>query len=208
MRVFGTVCAGFLFLSGAVYGEDWHKNTVSAGIGAAIPTGNATNYLGTAPLVSVNYGRRFTKYLQADAGLEFAWGAANNVNIEQTDVGQIQGGDHEYMIPLGGRVIIPTPFHRMEVSAGGGGIYLHYSETVPSNAYYSFNCYTCTARGGWGGYALGNVRYYLDSNRIFHVGTTVRYISASVTGDPVGSAAAFKSTDHWVTVTFGAGVSF
>jgi hypothetical protein len=39
-----------------------------------------------------------------------AFGAASNQNIEQTDLGTIHGGDHEFMIPLGGRVYIPSPF--------------------------------------------------------------------------------------------------
>ena len=44
----------------------------------------------------------------------------------------MQGGDHEFMIPIGGRIYIPQPFKRLEFSVGGGTAYLHYSETVSS----------------------------------------------------------------------------
>src|SRR5579863_5242714 len=132
--------------------EDFHRNNITVGVGPAIPVGNSTTYLSTAPFFGAGYGYRFNRWFQADAGFQVAFGAASNQNAEQTDLGPVQGGDHEYMIPLGGRIIIPTPFKRIEVSAGGGAAYLHYSETAPSNGYYQNNCYTCTSRGGWGGY--------------------------------------------------------
>jgi hypothetical protein len=148
-----------------------HHHNLSLGFGPAIPAGNSASYLGTAPLVAFRYGYRLNRYLQADAGLQLAWGAANSQNGVITDVGTVQGGDHEYMIPLGGRVYVPQPFKRLELSAGGGAAYLHYSETAPSSAYYQLSCYSCTSRGGWGGYGLASVKYFLDSNRTFHAGT-------------------------------------
>jgi hypothetical protein len=124
-------------------------------------------------------------------------------------MGPIRGGDHEYMIPLGGRTILPLPFKRIEASVGGGGIYLHYSTTAPSGGYgYPIARYTCTSRGGWGAYRLDNVRYFLDENRTFFVGTTFEYISASTNGDAVGNVPALKTTDHWATLSFGLGLSF
>jgi len=196
------------FVSTLASAQDFHRNNISAGIGAAIPTGNATNYLSTAPLVSIGYGYRLNRFFQADAGFQVAVGAANNQNAVQTDLGPIQGGDHEYMLPLGGRFIIPMPLKRFEVSAGGGAMYLHYSETAPSNGYYSNNCYTCTSRGGWGGYGLANVSYFLDENHNFRVGTTLQYVSASTNGQAVGNVPALATTDHWMTLSFGFGLSF
>jgi len=196
------------FLPTLASAQDFHRNNIIAGIGPAIPTGNATGYLSTAPLVSLGYGYRFSRFFQADAGLQIAFGAANNQNAVQTDLGPVQGGDHEFMVPLGGRFIIPMPLKRFEVSAGGGAMYLHYSETAPSNGYYSNNCYTCTSRGGWGGYGLANVSYFLDENHNFRVGTTLQYISASTNGQAVGNVPAIATTDHWMTVSFGFGLSF
>jgi hypothetical protein len=179
-----------------------------AGVGPAIPTGSSTNYLGTAPLVKAGFGYRFNRLFQADFGLQAAFYAANNRNAELSDFGPVQGSDHEFMIPMGGRVIIPVPFKQLEFSVGGGAVYLHYSETVPSNGYYSSSCYSCTSRGGWGGYGLGNASYFLDENHTFRVGTTVQLISAATNGSAVGNVPALKTTDHWVNVIVEFGLSF
>ncbi len=188
---------------------DFHRNNIVVGIGPAVPLGSATTYLGAAPFIKGAYGYRFSRYFQADAGLQLAFGAAHNQNAVVTDFGTVQGGDHEFMIPLGGRFIFPLPFKRIEASAGGGAVYLHYSETVPSNGgYYSVNCYTCTTRGGWGGYGLGNVSYFLDENRTFRVGSTVQYIAGSTSGQPVANFPATRTTDHWLTVALEFGLSF
>jgi|SRR5581483_6491321 len=204
------IIAGCLFASSVLFGQsaDFHRNNIVAGIGPAIPTGSASSYLGAAPMVKIGYGYRFNRYFQADAGLQLAFGAARNQNAEITDFGQLRGGDHEFMIPLGGRVIAPLPFKRFEVSVGGGAMYLHYSETAPSNGYYSPSCYSCTSRGGWGGYGLGNVSYFLDENRNFRVGTTFQFVSASTNGQAVGNVPAVKTTDHWATLSFEFGLSF
>lgn len=194
---------------GLAQDTDYHHNNFVFGVGPAIPVGNTTNYLSTAPLIAFGYGYRFNRFFQADAGFQLAFGAANNQNAEVTDVGMVQGGDHEFMIPLGGRVYIPQPFKRFEISAGGGAAYLHYSETVSSGTPgYSIGCYSCTSRGGWGGYGLGTVSYFLDSNHNFRVGTTVEFIAASTNGQAVGNVPALKTTDHWSNLLFEFGFSF
>lgn len=187
---------------------EFHRSNIVAGFGAATPTGATSTYLSTAPLISFGYGYRPVRFFQADAGFQMAFGAANNSNPVVTDFGTVQGGDHEFVIPLGGRFIIPTPFHRIELSAGGGGAYLHYSETAPSNGYYQSNCYTCTSRGGWGGYGLANVTYFLDSNHNFGLGATYQFISASTNGDAVGNVPGIKTTDHWSNIFINFGLSF
>lgn len=116
----------------AQYSDEIHHNNISVGGGAAIPVGSTSGYLNTASAFSVSYGYRVNRFFQADAGFQMAFGAANNQNLEQTDFGEVQGGDHEFMLPLGGRFIIPLPFRKLEASAGGGGVYLHYAETAPS----------------------------------------------------------------------------
>jgi len=188
--------------------EELHHHNFAFGAGPAIPVGAATNYLSTAPFIRVGYGYRFNRLFQADAGLQLAFGAANNQNPEMTDLGTVQGGDHEYIIPLGGRVYIPQPFHRIQASVGGGAAYLHYSETIPSNGYYSSTCYSCTTRSGWGGYGMANVSYFLDSNHNFRVGTTLQYIVGSTSGQAVANIPANKTTDHWISLAFDFGLSF
>jgi hypothetical protein len=186
-----------------------HRHNFEFGVGPAIPLGNSTNYLATAPLIRLGYGYRFNRLFQADAGFQMAFGAASNPNPELTDFGTVQGGDHEFMIPLGGRIYIPQPLKKIQVSAGLGTVYLHYSETAPSGGYgYSSNCYTCTSRGGWGVYGLADVSYFLDSNHNFRVGTTLQYIVGRTNGQAVANFPAVATTDHWLNLAFVFGASF
>jgi hypothetical protein len=189
--------------------DEIHHHNLSAGLGPAIPVGSATNFLSTAPFFRLGYGYRFNRLFQADAGLQMAFGAAHNQNTVETDIGTLRGGDHEYMIPLGGRIYIPQPFHRIQVSVGGGAAYLHYSETVPSDGGdFTPNCFTCTSRGGWGGYGLANASYFLDSNHNFRVGTTLQYVAGSTNGQTVANFPATRTTDHWVNLAIDFGFSF
>jgi hypothetical protein len=207
-RIF--VIAGIAFAAGVPLfaQEELHHHNFIIGGGAAIPVGNTTNFLSTAPTFKVGYGYRFLRWFQADAGLQIAFGAANNQNAEVSDFGPVQGGDHEFMLPLGGRFIAPVLFKKIEVSAGGGAAYLHYAETIPSGGDVAIGCYSCTSRGGWGGYGLGNARYFLDENHNFSVGTTLQYITASTNGQAVGNVPSVRTTDHWVNLTFEFGLSF
>jgi hypothetical protein len=190
-------------------GTEVHHHNLVFGLGPAMPLGNATSYLSTAPFVRFGYGYRFNRLFQADAGFQMAFGAANNQNAVITDFGTVQGGDHEFMIPLGGRIYIPLPFRRIQVSAGGGAAYLHYSETVPSGGSdYTPSCYSCSTRGGWGSYGLANVSYFLDSGHNFRVGTTIQYIAGSTNGQAVANFPATKTTDHWLNLGFEFGFSF
>ncbi len=200
-----------LVFAGAVSGfaqDEIHHSNISVGLGPAIPVGNTTNYLSAAPLFRAAYGYRFNKWFQADAGLQIAFGAANNQNAEVSDIGALQGGDHEFMIPLGGRIYIPTRFSRVDLSAGGGAAYLHYSETIPGAGQIGVYCYSCTSRAGWGGYGLASARYFLDDNHIFSLGTTFQYIAASTNGQAVGNIPPVRTTDHWTNVIFEFGLSF
>jgi hypothetical protein len=205
--LFALGCLGALAVAFAQ--DDYHRNNFVIGVGPAIPVGNATNYLSTAPLLKFGYGYRFNRFFQADAGFQAAFGAANNSqDAVQTDFGPLQGGDHEFMIPLGGRFIFPLPFKRIEAAAGGGAAYLYYSETAPSNGFFVATCLSCTSRGGWGGYGMGTVNYFLDENRNFRVGTTLQFISAATDGQAVGNVPPIRTTDHWVNLTFDFGLSF
>jgi hypothetical protein len=96
----------------------------------------------------------------------------------------------------------------MQFSVGGGAAYLHYSETAPSSGDYSASCYSCSSRGGWGGYGLANASYFLDSNHNLRVGTTVQYIAGSTNGQPVANFPAVKTTDHWLNIGFEFGLNF
>ena len=198
--------------------EEVRHHNITFGVGPTVPVGNSTNYLSTAPFISLAYGYRFNKLFQADAGFQLAFGAAHNRNAESTTFGAVMGGDHEFMAPLlGGRIYLPLHLSRVATSVGGGGVHLHYSETAPNSGGgygygygygYGTSCYTCTTRGGWGGYGLANVSYFVNSDGTFRVGTTIRYIAGTTNGDAVANFPATKTTDHWLEVAFEIGLSF
>lgn len=192
-----------------------HHHNIVFGVGPAVPTGSSTNYLSTAPFIRFGYGYRFNKLFQADFSFGMAFGAAHNQNPELTNFGTVYGGDHEFFVPsLGGRVYIPVPWNKVSIALGAGVTHLHYSETAPSGGggygygYGGTGCLTCTSRGGWGGYGLGNISYYIDSGHIFHVGTNLEYIAGSTNGPQVANIPAVKVTDHWLNVAFEFGLSF
>jgi hypothetical protein len=66
-----------------------------------------------------------------------------------------------------GRVFIPTPVKRYDVSAGAGTAYLHYSETVPQNRFYQKQLLLLHVARRPGCYGLANVSYFLDSQPQF-----------------------------------------
>jgi hypothetical protein len=202
-----------LLLPVMVFAQDYHHSDIDVGVGFAASGSSAGAYLSNAPLFDLGYGWRFNKRFQADVGLQVAFGALNNPNPEATNFGFVQGGDHEFIIPLGGRVYIPLPWARFELSAGGGAAYLHYTETAANTGGgygygYSSYCYSCTSRGGWGGYGMANLRYWLNDNKNFSIGTTVEYVAGHTSGPPVGGILAVKSTDHWLNIMFQFGVGF
>src|ERR1051326_2303894 len=119
--------------------EESH-NDVSFSVGAAVPRGADRAYLNNAPVISLLYGYRFNRFLQAEAGLQMAFGAANNQNVEQSEFGTVMGGDHEFMIPFSGRFYVPLHLEHWQVSAGGGLAYLDYFETAPKHGGLFFSC--------------------------------------------------------------------
>lgn len=195
----------FAFVSTTAFADDNQTphNDISFSAGAAIPTGKDTAYLKTAPIISLLYGYRLNRFFQTEGGFQMAFGAANNQNVEASEFGNFVGGDHEFMIPLGGRFFIPLPLQRWQLSVGGGPAYLHYSETAPTAA---GSCFTCNSRGGWGFQGLTTVRYLYGDN--FYFGTTLQYVSATLNGDAVGSVPATKTNDHWYNVLIGVGLTF
>jgi hypothetical protein len=192
-------------VSTAAFAQDSEEshNDVSFSVGAAVPRGADRAYLNNAPVISLLYGYRLNRFFQAEGGLQMAFGAANNQNVEQSELGTVMGGDHEFMIPFSGRFYVPLHLQQWQVSAGGGLAYLHYSETGSSQAAY---CFTCTSRGGWGWQGFTTVRYSLSDN--IYIGPTIQYVTATLNGDAVGDVPAAKTTDHWANVMFGIGFRF
>ncbi len=199
-----------LFFSGLGLAQenDYHHNDITFGVGPAIPVGSTVNYLTTAPMIDFGYGYRFKRWFQAGSGLQLQFGTANNRNPEIADFGPILGGDRKFMLLLGGRVYIPQPLKRLEVSTRGTP-YLDYFETASTgSAGYSVGCYSCISGNGWNGYGLADVRHYLDANRNFHVGTTWQFIAPSTSRTPAGKIPALETTNDRSDALFEFGFSF
>jgi hypothetical protein len=176
-------CTAFATSVSAQTGE-FQRNPTTVGVGLVIPVGKAAANLSTAPLLSVGSPYRFTRFLQSEAGFKVHPG-----------LGQVQSGDRDYRIPFAGRYVMPSPLARIGFSAAAGGGHLHYSETVPSNGYYSPDCYTCLPQGAWGGYGLGNASYFFGHSQNFHVGTTFEFVAPSTDTQTVAYVPAVRATD-------------
>ena len=195
-------------ISTAAFAQDSElaHNDASFSVGAAVPNGPDRAYLNNAPMIALTYGYRFNRFLQGEAGFQMAFNAANVANSqipESTAFGTYLGGDHEFMIPFSGRFYIPLPLENWQFSAGGGPTYLHYAETAPNDG---SQCFTCTSRGGWGLQGFFTVRRFIGDN--LYVGATAQYVSANISGLPVGNGPQVSTTDHWANALINIGLRF
>ncbi len=182
-------------------GQEYNKNTITAGVGGAMPAGAIRAYMDPAPAMTVSYGRRFNRYFQADAGFDAVFGAANVEYYLNTGLGYLKVRDREYFIPFGGRAVLPLAGERFRLSGGGGGAYIRYQESLrqPSSS-YRFDCPPCTARDGLGWYALANASYGLDHYQHFRFGVTAKRYQVTTAGQQVGDVPALNTKDHWLQV--------
>ncbi|MBZ5674407.1 MAG: porin family protein [Acidobacteriia bacterium] len=172
----------------------------SAGTGGAIPREDLTSFMTTSPLLTIGFGYRPIKYLQADVGLDAVFHAAGVRDFQDTIIGRLKISDNEIMVPLGGRGILPIG-PRVELFGGGGTVYLHYGESVEvpgGGSDSSFNCQTCRSRGGWGYYTTAGVNVAVERSRRFWVGVESRLIHGKTNGDPLGAVPPLETTDTWI----------
>jgi hypothetical protein len=169
------------------------------GGGAGVPGRDLRASFEDSPLVRVGFGYRLTRYFQADVGLDAVIHAAGVDFSQSTFIGRLRVRDNEYLVPFGGRAILPIG--RVELFGGGGGAYLHYGESVEvpgSGTDSSYNCTVCTSRGGWGYYATAGVMTAVDRHHRFWVGVETRAIRGRTSGDPLGSVPPFETKDQWI----------
>jgi hypothetical protein len=174
--------------------------SVSIGTGGAIPREDLASFMNTAPLLTLGFGYRPIRYLQADVGLDVVPHAAGVRDFQDTIIGRLRIRDNELMVPLGGRGILPIG-PRIELFGGGGAVYLHYSESVEvpgSGSDSSFNCQTCRSRGGWGSYAIAGVNVAVERSRRFWVGVESRLVHGKTNGDPLGAVPPLQTQDTWI----------
>jgi hypothetical protein len=130
--------------------RSYPRHNFTGGIGGAFPRSDLSSVMQSAPGVSIGYGYRFARYLQADTGLEVLFGAAGVREFESTQIGTFRIKDREYFVPLGGRVIVPFMEGRLLIHGGGGAAFMKYNESLNQpSSYYRVGCVTVPrARAG------------------------------------------------------------
>ena len=185
------------------------KNLITVGGGGAFPGADLRPYMSSAFLLRLNYAYRFHRNLQAEVGMDALFGAAGVNKIVPSVVGDIKINDDEVFVPFGLRAILPLHHNRFELSAGGGGAYMTYSEnaSVPEGVtvscpygpcYVNVDCPTCKSRGGWGCYGIGGADFAPAARRRAGVGDKGSVVRRGrrtdwqVLTEPVGQARSLR----------------
>ena len=156
------LCVSLLLLAGSLAAQ--HQITLSGGRGERIAAYPADRQ--TAPVLGVSYGYRPLQWFQVEAGLVTA------LQPGQTQCsahGCFDPNDRYFWVPFGVRFVAPIAWRRVELSAGGGGLYEKYSIR---NAPYQMVSYD-----GWGGYFVGGAA--VKVTRRIWLGATPRVILAN-----------------------------
>lgn len=197
-----------LLVLGPLAAQDYYPHhNFTFGAGAMRPRGDLGPVLDDSPGVSVGYGYRFLRYLQADISVDILFGAAGIRDFLSTGIGDYRIKDREYFLPFGGRAIAPLFGGRLLIS--GGGAWLKYHERVNQpGSDFRVDCPVCAARSGWGYYALANASYFVESGKHIRIGATTRVMRGHTDGDPLGYVPGFQTKDHWLSIGAEFGLSF
>lgn len=197
------------FVAVPMFGQWYTRNNFTVGLGAARPRGDISTGFGDAPSLSVGYGYRFHRNFQADVGLDTGFGAAGVRDYLLTPFGYSRIRDYQFLVPFGGRAILPFFGERFQLSGGGGGAYMRYSELLHQPSfYYQIDCPSCSSRFGWGYYALVGVNSALDRGHHFRLGVTTKMYRGHTNGDPFGSVPPVRTKDQWLVMVAEFGFSF
>ncbi|MCC6345283.1 MAG: outer membrane beta-barrel protein [Bryobacterales bacterium] len=193
----------------AMPGQDYPHHNFRAGLGAGVPGADLRPFFDPKFGFTVGYGYRFHRYFQADIGLDTVVGAAGVRDFAETPLGYRRIRDFQYLVPMGGRVILPLAQGRFQFFAGGGGTYMRYSERISQpNSYYQIDCPFCTSRGGWGYYATAGFQVALDRYQHFRFGMGPRVYRGHTDGEPLGAVPGVRTRDQWINLMAEFGFSF
>jgi hypothetical protein len=168
---------GFLFLAGVLPAQN--RIALSGGWGEQIsvyPAGRQT-----APVLSVSYGYRPLKWFEVETGLMTALQPGQTLCSAH---GCFDPDDRYFWVPFGARFVAPIGWKRVELSAGGGGLYERYSVRNGTS-----NPFNIASYDGWGGYFAGGAAVKV-THRIW-LGATPRFLLANPK----------YRRDRWFTIT-------
>ncbi len=189
----------------------YRKHHLTGSIGAGLPRGELRPYFGDSFGLNVGYGYRFHPNFQVDVGLDTLFHAARVKDFFESQFGDLRIRDYQFLLPIGGRAILPLASGRLQFHGGGGGAYMRYQERIRQpfgDAYFRLECPVCRSRGGWGYYALAGSSVALDRRQHFRLGVTTKVYRGNTEGDAFGQLPAIRSRDRWLNVFGEFGVSF
>lgn len=139
--------------------EYWHRAALT--FGGLVPAGGSqTSGYDTAPVLSFDYGFRFHRYGQFDAGVDAAFASvAFERSSTRTNI---------YVPRVGYSLIVPVWRDRIEAMVGAGGAYSFFKPTVTEETWLVY--------GQFGG------NYAIDVDKRYRAGLTVRWYR-----DPIGT---------------------
>lgn len=120
--------------------------------------------------LGLSYGRRFHKFMEAEAGVFTALQPAPDIRGAHYF---LDPDDRFIWVPFGIRFIAPMYLGRIRFSGGGGGLYEEYSVSNPEPGL------GVESRHGWGGYFVGEAAVALDRRRRFWIGAAPRWFLAN-----------------------------
>ncbi|MGH9658636.1 MAG: hypothetical protein ACRD96_08835 [Bryobacteraceae bacterium] len=178
----------------------YHHN-FRLGLGSGQPRANLRSLYRDSFGLALGYGFRFHPYMQLDAGLDSVFGAAGVRDFLPSQFGDLRIRDYQFLVPVGGRVILPFLSDRAQIHAGGGAAYMRYTERVrqPSD-YFRIDCSVCASRHGWGYYGLVGASVGVDRRNHWRIGVSSRIYRGHTDGDPLGAVDAVRTRDHWVNI--------
>lgn len=140
------VCLIFLLMLAPAAAQDyWHRWTLGVGKFNPVGSGEQSKTLGDSTMLTVDYGYHFTRFGQADMGVDLGF------------------GDRNIRIPrFGYRVLIPLMRERVEASLGAGAGYVFVKP--PLGGYEH-----------WLVYGQAGANYALDPLKKFRAGMMVRW---------------------------------
>jgi hypothetical protein len=180
--------------------SDFRKHNFTAGLGVASPREDLDSYFRSRPALNFGYGYRFLRFAQVDAGMDMVFGAASvREFLDAGFLGPRRIRDRQFLVPVGGRVILPVG--RVLVYGGGGGAYMRYSEMISQpNQWYRIDCPVCRARDGWASYALVGGSVALDYAQHFRIGASAKMYRGFTEGQSFGNVPAIRTNDSWLNV--------
>ncbi len=185
-----------------------HYFTIGGGGGA--PGGRiGGGILDVSPALRIGYGFRFHRFFQVEGGLDTVFHAARINDYFESRFGDLRIKDYQYMVPVGGRAVVPLWRERILFSAIGGGAYLRYQEQIRQPFEDArVDCRPCRSRSGFGYYAGLGASIAMDPLRRFRLGTSIRVYRAGIGGDAFGRIPSIRTYDTWVVPTLDLTVSF